>query len=131
MLKRKAQTKFLLAMVLATTMVSTSLPVLSQKASPVAPNKAQVEAVVREAYEKFRSDTSGKNADYIPFLAQVDSKMLGIAVVSTDNHVFSLGETKYSFSIQSISKVYTLALAMEELGQSRVFDRVGSEPTGR
>ena len=86
---------------------------------------------MREAYDKFQSNTSGKNADYIPFLAQVDSKMFGVAVVSTDNQVFSIGEVNYAFSIQSISKVYTLALAMEELGADRVFDRIGSEPTGR
>jgi glutaminase len=90
-----------------------------------------VEAVVREAYEKFRSDTSGKNADYIPYLAQVDSKMFGIAVVTTDNQVLSVGEVNYSFSIQSISKVFTLALAMDELGADKVFTKVGSEPTGR
>jgi glutaminase len=57
--------------------------------------------------------------------------MFGVAVVSTDNQVFSIGEINYAFSIQSISKVYTLALAMEELGADRVFDRIGSEPTGR
>jgi glutaminase len=102
-----------------------------QKRSPVAPAPERVEAVVREAYEKFRSDTNGKNADYIPYLAQVDSKLFGIAVVSTDNHVFEIGDVKYSFSIQSISKVYTLALAMEELGYDKVFQRIGSEPTGR
>ena len=99
--------------------------------SPVAPNTARVEAAVREAYEKFRSDTNGKNADYIPYLAQVDSKLFGVAVVTTDNQVFEIGDVKYSFSIQSISKVYTLALAMEELGHDRVFERIGSEPTGR
>jgi glutaminase len=102
-----------------------------QKRSAVAPAPERVEAVVREAYEKFRSDTSGKNADYIPYLAQVDSKLFGVAVVSTDNHVFEVGDVKYSFSIQSISKVYTLALAMEELGYDKVFQRIGSEPTGR
>jgi glutaminase len=101
------------------------------KRSPVAPNRERVEAAVREAYEKFRSDTSGKNADYIPYLAQVDSRLFGISVVTTDNQVFELGDVKYSFSIQSISKVYTLALAMEELGYDKVFQRIGSEPTGR
>ena len=108
-------------------------PAFAQNArsSPVAPRREQVESVVREAYEKFRSDTSGKNADYIPYLAQVDSKLFGVAVVTTDNQVFKLGDVDYSFSIQSISKVYTLALAMEELGADKVFDRVGSEPTGR
>jgi glutaminase len=99
--------------------------------SPVAPNRERVEAAVREAYEKFRSDTNGKNADYIPYLAQVDSKLFGISVVTVDNQIFELGDVKYSFSIQSISKVYTLALAMEELGYDKVFQRVGSEPTGR
>jgi len=135
MLIRNAHTKFLVVMFIVTTFMTTfvTLPLAArgQKTSPVAPSRAQVEAVVKEAYEKFRSDTSGKNADYIPFLAQVDSRMFGVAVVSTDNQVISMGEVDYSFSIQSISKVYTLALAMEELGASRVFDRIGSEPTGR
>lgn len=121
----------LVALFVVTTFVSAPLSALGQKASPVAPNKAQVEAVVREAYDKFRSDTSGKNADYIPYLAQVDSKLFGVAVVTTDNRVFSLGDIDYSFSIQSISKVYTLAMAMEEIGPDKVFDRIGSEPTGR
>ena len=44
--------------------------------SPVAPTREEAEAIVREAYNKFRSDTSGKNADYIPYLAQVDSKLV-------------------------------------------------------
>ncbi|MFZ1030940.1 MAG: glutaminase A [Candidatus Acidiferrales bacterium] len=109
-----------------------TVPVSGQaKRSPVAPNRERVEAAVREAFDKYRSDTSGKNADYIPYLAQVDSKLFGVAVVTTDNQVLELGDVKYSFSIQSISKVYTLALAMEELGQDKVFQRIGSEPTGR
>jgi glutaminase len=131
MLRTRIQTRLFVALFVVMAFASAPLSALGQKASPVAPSKAQVEAVVREAYEKFRSDTSGKNADYIPFLAQVDSKMFGVAVVSTDNQVFSIGEVNYAFSIQSISKVYTLALAMEELGADRVFDRIGSEPTGR
>ncbi len=101
------------------------------KRSPVAPTREEAESIVREAYNKFRSDTSGKNADYIPYLAQVDSRLFGVAIVTTDNQVFELGDVKYSFSIQSISKVYTLALAMEELGYDKVFQRIGSEPTGR
>jgi glutaminase len=131
MLTKKVHTKLLAATLVVAAFITAPLSALGQKASPVAPTRAQVEAVVREAYDKFQSNTSGKNADYIPFLAQVDSKMFGVAVVSTDNQVFSIGEVNYAFSIQSISKVYTLALAMEELGADRVFDRIGSEPTGR
>jgi glutaminase len=107
-------------------------PVSAQTArSPVAPRRELVESVVREAYDKFKGDVNGKNADYIPYLAQVDTKLFGIAIVTTDNQVLTLGDVNYSFSIQSISKVFTLALAMEELGPDKVFEKVGSEPTGR
>jgi glutaminase len=99
--------------------------------SPVAPSRQRVEEIVREAYTKYRGNTEGKNADYIPYLAHVDPKLFGIAVVTTDNQEFTLGDVKYSFSIQSISKVYSLALAMEELGPDKVFEKLGSEPTGR
>jgi glutaminase len=108
-----------------------SVPVSAQSVSPVAPKRQLVESIVREAYEKFRTDTSGKNADYIPYLAQVDPKLFGIAIVTTDNQSLTMGDVKYAFSIQSISKVFTLALAMEELGPDKVFERIGSEPTGR
>jgi glutaminase len=57
--------------------------------------------------------------------------LFGIAVVTTDNRSYTLGDIDYAFSIQSISKVFTLALAMQELGAKNVFERVGSEPTGR
>lgn len=119
------------AVLIVMTVTVAPFSALSQKTSPVAPNKAQVEAVVKEAYDQFKNDTGGKNADYIPYLAKVDSKMFGIAVVSVDNQVVQTGEIKYSFSIQSISKVFSQALAMQELGAAKVLDKVGNEPTGR
>ncbi|MBV8630028.1 MAG: glutaminase A [Silvibacterium sp.] len=110
----------------------TPVVIFAQQArSPVAPRREFVESVVREAYDKYKNDASGKNADYIPYLAQVDSKLFGVAIVTTDNQVLTLGDVNYAFSIQSISKVFTLALAMEELGPDKVFDKIGSEPTGR
>lgn len=103
----------------------------SGKISPVAPRKEQVQAIVQEAYNKFKNDTRGKNADYIPELGKVDSKLFGIAIVTTNNQTVSVGDTKTAFSIQSIAKVFSLALAMEEQGADKIFDKVGSEPTGR
>jgi len=112
--------------------ILSAMPLAAQTPrSPVAPRRELVESVVREAYEKFKDDNSGKNADYIPYLAQVDPKLFGIAIVTTDNQVLTLGDVNYSFSIQSISKVFTLALAMDELGPDVVFQKIGSEPTGR
>jgi glutaminase len=105
--------------------------VQTARTSPVAPRPEAVTAVVQEAYDKFKNETKGKNADYIPYLAQVDSKLFGIAIVTTDNKVVTKGDVTYSFSIQSISKVYTQALAMDALGADTVFQKIGSEPTGR
>jgi len=119
------------ALLVVMTFVAGPLSALGQKTSPVAPTRAQAEAAVKEAYEKFKNDTNGKNADYIPVLAQVDSKLFGIAIVTTDNQVLTMGDINFSFSIQSISKVFSQALAMEELGPDKVFEKVGSEPTGR
>lgn len=101
------------------------------RSSPVAPRKEMVESVVKEAYEKFKGETRGKNADYIPYLGHVDSKLFGIAIVTTDNNSLTMGDVNYSFAIESISKAFSLALAMEELGPDKVFEKIGSEPTGR
>lgn len=131
MLRGKIVHKYALVVALVISNLASITLSAQASRSPVAPRRELVEAVVREAYEKFKNDTNGKNADYIPYLAQVDSKLFGVAVVTTDNQVFTLGDVNYSFSIQSISKVFTLALAMEELGPNKVFDKVGSEPTGR
>jgi glutaminase len=99
--------------------------------SPVAPREEQVQAIVQEAYNKFKGDTRGKNADYIPELAKVDSKLFGIAIVTTDNQSVAVGDAKTAFAIESIAKVFSLALAMQEHGADKVFEKLGSEPTGR
>ena len=128
-MKNRVSARLLMAVIVLATFMPASL--VAQSKSPVAPSKQDVEAITREAFQKFKSDNTGKNADYIPYLAQVDSKMFGVAIVSTDNQTFTLGDVNYSFSIQSISKVFTLALAMEEIGPDKVFARIGLEPTGR
>ncbi|MET0623043.1 MAG: glutaminase A [Pyrinomonadaceae bacterium] len=129
--KRMPALTFVLTALLATGFVPAYRPALAQQASPVAPTRAQAQMVVTEAYEKFRNETGGKNADYIPVLAQVDSKLFGVAVATTDNQVLSIGDTGFAFSIQSISKVFSQALAMEEMGPDAFFQKIGSEPTGR
>jgi len=121
----------LAATVLAPSLFPIRVNAQSGRVSPVAPRREVVAAVIQEAYDKFKDDKNGKNADYIPYLAQVDSKLFGIAIVTTDNQVLTKGDVNYSFSIQSISKVYTLAMAMDALGADKVFEKVGSEPTGR
>jgi len=130
----RAARAVLVVMLIATNLLSIVLSAQSRGSanrSAVAPRNEFVKRTVDEAYARFRSDTSGKNADYIPYLAQVDSKLFGVSVVTTDNQSYSVGDTTYAFSLQSISKVFTLALAMQEKGSEEVFKKVGGEPTGR
>ena len=128
---KTTRTRVALLIAVAISNITLAVHSSGQNSSPVSPRREMVQSVVREAYNKFQSDTNGKNADYIPYLAKVDPKLFGIAIVTTDNQVITQGDINYSFSIQSISKVFSLALAMQELGSQQVFDKIGSEPTGR
>ena len=85
----------LVVMLIATGVLSIVLSAQSRGSanrSAVAPQHEFVKRVVDEVYARFRSDTTGKNADYIPYLAQVDSKLFGVSVVNTDNQSYSVGD---------------------------------------
>lgn len=73
---------------------------------------------------------SGKVADYIPALAEVSPDRLGIAVCTVDGEIFSAGDAYQRFSVQSISKVLSLTLAMTRYKESEIWSRVGKEPSG-
>jgi len=73
--------------------------------------------------------SAGKVADYIPALARVDPARLGIAFAGADGVVHGAGDCDEPFSIQSISKIFTLALALDRVGVS-LWERVGREPSG-
>src|SRR5688572_17473562 len=70
---------------------------------------ANYQAAIDHAYEKVKTVTEGKNADYIKELARVDPSIYGIALVTVDGQVFTKGDLTSMVSIQSISKVFTLA----------------------
>lgn len=72
---------------------------------------------------------AGKVADYIPALARVDPMRFGIAFADAEGRVHGAGDCDEPFSIQSISKVFTLALALERNGPA-LWDKVGREPSG-
>ena len=71
----------------------------------------------------------GRVADYIPALAKVDPGKLGFALALPDGTVHASGDADEPFSIQSVSKVFTLALALRRVGSS-LWDSVGREPSG-
>ena len=72
----------------------------------------------------------GSVASYIPELAKADKNKLGICLYTIDGNQFETGNTEDRFTIQSISKVMALCLALETFGAEFVFDHVGVEPSG-
>ncbi len=90
-----------------------------------------VDAAVNAAYAKFKDLNEGKNADYIPALAKVPSTYFGIAVVTPQGKFSTAGDIEPTFSIQSISKVFTMALVFQQSGEQTVEDAVGVDATGQ
>jgi glutaminase len=91
---------------------------------------AQIQTALNETYAKFQNLQEGKNADYIPALAKVDSKIFGIVLVTTDGKIYSVGDTTSRVSIQSISKVFTLARVIEDQGPEAIENTIGVDATG-
>ena len=91
---------------------------------------AQIKAALDQAYAKVAPVKDGKNADYIPALAKVDPNIFGVVLVTVDGHVYTAGDLKSEVSIQSISKVFTLALVLEQQGPAAVENNVGVDATG-
>jgi glutaminase len=91
---------------------------------------AEIQSALDAAYAKYKDLQEGKNADYIPALAKVDSKIFGIALVTSDGKVYTAGDVKSQVSIQSISKVFTMAKVMEESGPDLIENTIGVDATG-
>jgi glutaminase len=91
---------------------------------------SKLESIVKEiADEMRRMPDRGEVAHYIPELARVDPKLFGLVVVDAEGNVAAAGDSDVPFSIQSISKVFTLTLALGKVGD-RLWQRVGREPSG-
>jgi len=89
-----------------------------------------VAEAVAAAHAKHKSNRRGKNAGYIPALAEVDPQLFGVCVVTVDGQTFSAGDAECEFALESISKVFTAALAIEQVGPRQFHRKVGADPTG-
>jgi glutaminase len=96
----------------------------------MSPDIHAIGVAVDEAHARFAQLAGGANASYIPYVAGVPSALAGVAVVTVDGQVAQCGDTGYAFAIESISKVLTLALALEDVGADEVRAKVGADPTG-
>lgn len=91
---------------------------------------AQIKAAVTEAYAECKDISGGHNADYIPFLANIDSSLFGISVTLNDGTTISVGDTDYRFGIESVSKVLTAILVLKQSGAETVLKKIGADATG-
>lgn len=93
-------------------------------------NRQSVQDALEQAYERAKSQTGGKNADYIPYLADVPSDLFGIAACLPDGEVLCVGDVDYRFGIESVSKVPTALLAMNQYSGREVLEKIGADATG-
>jgi glutaminase len=106
------------------------MAILRSDAQGVALSKQNIQSALDEAYNQFKDLKEGKNADYIKELAQVDPNIFGIALVTTDGTVYTKGDIGSMVSIQSVSKVFTMAMNIELLGAQAIQDKIGVDATG-
>lgn len=100
-----------------------STPAEARAASPV-------QALLAGLHERHLADRSGEVASYIPELSTADPDWFGICLVTAGGAVYEVGDTRREFTIQSISKPLTFALALEAVGEAAVREHVDVEPSG-
>lgn len=90
----------------------------------------QIHAAASLAFDRASKINGGKNASYIPYLANIDPSLFGLSVMLPDGTAFNFGDTTYRFGIESVSKVPTAILAMRQHTPAGVLDAIGADATG-
>jgi hypothetical protein len=89
-----------------------------------------LQPLLEQLYQDFRHGKDGQVASYIPELAKANPDWFGICIVTIEGDVYCVGDVDQRFTIQSISKVFTYGIALEDQGRSVLLSKVGVEPTG-
>ncbi|MFD2201777.1 glutaminase A [Shivajiella indica] len=127
-MKTKSRHFGILKLVLITVfLIPVSLGAFAQRKSWT---DSEFNAALKNAYEKYKDYKEGANANYIPELDKVDPELFGLAIVTVDGKIFSAGDLNTEVSIQSISKVFTMARVVEDSGALEVLEKVGVDATG-
>jgi glutaminase len=101
-----------------------------QKADSWAASKPPLLRFLSACHADFSAETGGAVADYIPELGKADPDHFGISLATLDGHVYEVGDSRIPFTIQSMSKPFVFALALDTLGAARVESAIGVEPSG-
>ena len=90
---------------------------------------SQIKEVAQQAYEQVKGNTDGKNADYIPYLANIDKNLFGISICLLNGQKITIGDYNYRFGIESVSKVHTAILVLRQYGAQKILDMIGADAT--
>jgi glutaminase len=93
-------------------------------------NSIPLQRFLTACHTDFGADHNGEVASYIPELSKADPDHFGISLATLDGHVYEVGDTRVPFTIQSISKAFVFALALDTLGAEKVESTIGVEPSG-
>ena len=91
---------------------------------------SQIKQAAEEAYNSVRTNTDGKNADYIPYLANINKDLFGISICLLNGQTIELGDSEYKFGIESVSKVHTAILVLRQYGAKALLEQIGADATG-
>ena len=94
------------------------------------PHPERVQALVDEAYERFRSFADGQISDVYPALTRVQSDLFGICVAGASGNVYAVGDAQHEFTIMSVSKPFVFALVCDAVGHEEVRGKLGVNGTG-
>jgi glutaminase len=94
------------------------------------PPDDQVQTLVDAAYERYRTNQEGQNAQYYPALARVSPTLFGVAIANVKGKSWTAGDAELEFTIMSVAKPFVLALVCQELGPDAIRDQVGVNATG-
>ena len=92
--------------------------------------KQQIRDAAQEAYDEVKGLEGGANANYIPYLANIDPTLFGLSITLPDGDTINIGDTDYRFGIESVSKVPTALLVMKQSGAQTVLNKIGADATG-
>ena len=87
----------------------------------------RIQELIEKAYNKYKNNNDGKPASYIPQLAKADPKLFGLCYVDCQGNTYEAGKSRDTVPIESISKVFSLAMAAHELGVGEVNRKIGNE----
>ena len=124
---KKNISTFVFGILLTTSTLSFSTDIKAQVvASQKTDGSAITEQVLKDILEKNRSYyQQGKVADYIPELGKADAKSIALSVIGENGKVINVGDTYKKITIQSISKIISLMIAVREKGEQNIFDKMG------